>query len=295
MGLQTELPIEVLKEIITSMCLKLLSFLCDQTWLIPPLLVLLVIMGATLRYQNVLRKKLFIEGKPYHDIMLDLLYFARNKAPNKCKIDTLKWDFVCTYHPGSQDFLDIKEQWSILFSAKSCTVSTLKLGIHGGCPEDLQKETIMAYQDNIPLNLPKPLVITWEDCELISFPLNSDVKRGEPSEFKLCFEWHKFIVVNRKDDYFYFLPKALSNSVAEFHLNVKHPYNCEPVVYFLKHTLTFSYIKRHITQENQTKFKASLQKKSPMEFEFSIKDLGPLDVILIIFSRSDNLQPNSPS
>lgn len=55
MGLQTELPIEVLKEIITSMCLKLLSFLCDQTWLIPPLLVLLVIMGATLRYQNVLR------------------------------------------------------------------------------------------------------------------------------------------------------------------------------------------------------------------------------------------------
>ena len=281
----------VLKEIAISKCLDLLSLLSHQTWLIPLLAILLVRARAALKHQNGLREKLCIEGKPYHDIILDLLYFFRNKPLNKCRIDALEWDFICTFHPENQDFLDIKEQWTIHFSAKTCAVSTLKFGIHGGNPNDLRQETVTADQDGSPLNLPKPLVITGKDCESIDFPLNSDVKRGESSKVTVSFVWQKFIIVNRKDDYFYFLPKSLANEVDEFHFKVKHPYNCEPVVYLLKRTWTSNYIKSQITDKNESKYKSSSKKQGPMEFEFIIKGLGALDVILIIFNRSNDPHP----
>ena len=94
----------------------------------------------------------------------------------------LEWDFTCTYHPESQDFLDIDEKWRIQFSAKNHIVSFLKFGIHGGNPDDLKKEAVTAEQDGCALNLPKPLVKTGKECEAVKFPLASDVKRGESSE-----------------------------------------------------------------------------------------------------------------
>lgn len=282
---------EVLKEIVIPKCLDLLSLLSDQTWLIPLLAVLLIIAWATLKHQDSLREKLYIDGKSYYDIMLDILYFSRNRSLNKCEIDILEWDFICTYYPENQDFLDIKEKWTIYFSAKSCTVNTLKLGIYGGNPDDLQKEPATADQEGIPLHLPEPWGLTGKDCESINFPLASDVKRGASSKVTVFFVWQKFIVVNRKDDYFYFLPKALANNVDEFHFKVKHPYNCEPVVYLLKRTWTSNYIKTQITDKNESKYKSSSKKQGPMEFEFIIKGLGALDVILIIFNRSNDPHP----
>ena len=282
---------EMLKEIVIPRCMNLLSPLFDQTWLTPLLVVLLIIAWAMLKHQDSLREKLYIDGKSYYDIMLDIFYFSKNRALNKCKIDLLEWDFICTYYPENHDFLDIKEKWTMCFSAKSCTVNTLKLGIYGGYPDDLQKEPATVNQDGIPLNLPKPWGLTGKDCESIDFPLASDVKRGESSKLTVSFVWQKFIVVNRKDDYFYFLPKSLANEVDEFHFKVKHPYNCEPVVYLLKRTWTSNYIKAQITDKNESKYKASFKKQDPMEFEFSIKGLGALDVILIIFNRSNNPHP----
>lgn len=281
---------DVVIEKVISKCLDLISFLFNQMWLIPLLFVLLIRAWVALKNQDSLRKKLYIDGRSYYDIMLDLLYFSRNRSPNKCTIDTLGWDFTCTYHPETQDFLDIKEKWTIHFSAKSCTVDTLKLGIYGGNPDDLQKEAATADQEGIPLNLPEPWGLTGKDCESIVFPLASDVKRGESSKVTVSFVWQKFIVVDRKDDYFYFLPKALANKVGEFYFKVKHPYNCEPVVYLLKRNLFSNYIKTQLTQENESKCRASFKKQEPMELEFTIKGLGAMDVILIIFNRPDSPQ-----
>lgn len=277
---------DMLKEIVISIFLKLLFSLSLQEWLILLLSFLLARVLITLKGKDSLREKLCIDGKPYHDIMLDLLYFSQNNAPNKCTIDTLEWDFTCTYHSGNQDFLDIKEDWTISFSAENCQVSTLKFGIHGGNPDDLQKETVMAYQDGCALDLPKPLAITGKDCESIDFPLVSDVKRGESSKVTLSFVWEKFIVVDRQDDYFYFLPKALAKKVGEFQFKIKHPYNCEPIVYLLRHNWFSDYTKTLITKENEGNYKASFKKQNSMELEFTIKGLEAMDVVLIIFNKS---------
>jgi hypothetical protein len=200
----------------------------------------------------------------------------------------LEWDFTCTYHPESQDFLDIDEKWRIQFSAKNHIVSFLKFGIHGGNPDDLKKEAVTAEQDGCALNLPKPLVKTGKECEAVKFPLASDVKRGESSEIVISFVWEKFIVVDRKDDYIYFLPKALSSKVDEFHFKMKHPYNCEPYIYLLKHSWLFNYTKIQITQSNRSNYKISFIKQGANEFEFTIRGLSAMDVILIIFDKTND-------
>lgn len=283
---------EIVKAILSSKLAELVSTLARQIWLVPLLFVLLVWETVILHQQKGLRKKLCIDGKPYYDIMLDLLYLSQHKAKNSCKVDTLEWDFVCDYHPGNPDFLDIKEKWTIHFSANIYTVSALKFGIHGGSPDDLEKESVEAYQDGSPLNLPRPLAITGIDCEAIEFPLISDVERRDSSKLTVSFLWKKFIVVDRKDDYFYFIPKSLANKVDEFHFKVKHPYNCEPAIYLFKRSQISNYIKRHITEENESQYKVSIIKQDPMEFEFTIRGLNALDVVLIIFSKTD--LTNSP-
>lgn len=285
---------KALETAIVSELLNLFSRLSHQVWLIPLLIVLLVKAEVTLKRQNALREKLCIEEKPYHDIVLDILYFIQNKALNKCKIDTLEWDFICDYHPGNLDFLDIEENWTINFSAETRALSVLKFGIHGGSPDDLVKDTFTARQDGRPLSLRKPLVVTGKDCESIELPLHSDVERGKSSEVAVSFVWQKFIVVNRKDDYFYFLPKSLANKVDEFRFKVKHPYACKPVVYLLKSNWRTDYKKVQITERNGSKYKASFKKQTPMEFEFSIKGLKALDVVLIIFNTPDAPTQSSP-
>ena len=64
-------------QVVVSTCLEILSFLGHQVWLIPLLIALLVLMRITMKGQERLREKICIDGKPYHDIMLDILYFSR--------------------------------------------------------------------------------------------------------------------------------------------------------------------------------------------------------------------------
>lgn len=276
----------ILEEAISA-CSDGFAFLSRQAWLIPVFIILLAVAMVALANQDSLRKKLYIDGKTYYDIILDIFLFSRHKPRNNFTINSLEWDFVCDYHPATRDFLDIEENWTINFSpGRFQTVSDLKLGIQCGNFNDLQQNTIKASQNGVALNRPEIIGINGGDCESICFSLDSDVEHNESGQVEISFNWKKFIIVDRKDDYFYFLPRSLANEVKLFRLKVKHPYDCEPLVYLLKRNWFGNYKKIRITQENVAKYKSTFVEQDPRSFEFTVQDLKAKNVILIIFNKS---------
>lgn len=264
----------------------ILEFLLRQTWLILLFCILYIRAEVALKNQDGLREKLYIHGKTYYDIILDIFMFSRNKPRNDVTINKLEWDFNCTYHPENRDFLDIEEKWTINFSPdRFHTANNFKLGIQCGNFSDLQQESITASQNNVLLGQDGIIDIHNRDCESLNFPLNSEVSFGKSSEVKISFVWKKFIIVDRKDDYFYFLPRTLANEVKLFSLKVEHPYDCVPSVYLLKRNWFGGYKRIRITKEDATTYKCSFEEQPSMNFEFMIQDLEPRDVVLIIFDK----------
>lgn len=257
--------------------------------LLNPLALLLLAICLILSYKLYevyrLYDKIEVDKKTYFDLMADLAYFSRKDSRNKhVIINQLSWDFTCTYNEASNAFLDINEKWMVNFTAEfPYTIKAFELGIRGGDPNDLKVDDFSTYQDSHKLHAPNPGVIGTG----YKFALNSYVKHKDNSEINVTFKWPEFIIVDHKDDYFFFVPKTFAKQVKQFRIRISHPYNCNARIYIFRDE-GIMLKKCMIDTSNAYQFKAVYNQREGNIFEFEIQDMNPMDALLIIFDKNDN-------
>ena len=254
-----------------------------------PLVLILLVVCLILSYKLYdmyrLWDKIEVDKKIYFDLMADLAYFSRKDPRNRHVIvNQLIWDFTCHYNETSDTFLDIDENWTVNFTTEfPYTIKEFELGIRGGDPSDLKIADFSTYQDSHKLYAPNPGVVGTG----YKFALNSYVRHKENSEIHVAFKWPEFILVDHKDDYFFFVPKTIAKQVKQFKIRITHPYNCNFRIYiFRDEGLLLK--KNLIDASNASQFKAIYNQSDSRKFEFEIQDMNPMDALLIIFDKNDN-------
>lgn len=219
----------ILEKLVEIFCSVLLDQITPLSWI---LAFLVLILSARLYEIYRLFETIEVDKKIYYDIMGDYAYFSRKPPRNKhVIINQLTWDFTCVYNKRTDVLLDIHEKWTVNFTAAfPYTVKELELGIKGGDPKDLKCSDFIACQDLNKLSAPKPSAIGTGYI----FALNSYVRHKENSEIQVSFSWPEFILLNHKDDYFFFVPRNIAKQVKSFKMRIIHPYCCDVQIYLFK-------------------------------------------------------------
>lgn len=248
-----------------------------------------IILWLKLNGYKSIMNKINIKGKEYYDIFEDIIYFQSHKSRNNMMmIDELKWDIDFTTNQQNSIFLDLHAKWTISFTAKWKQIRKVSLGIHGGGVINEESLHIQLNQDEeheIP-NLSPSLEKEQDDCYFLNVDLNTYIEKNNSSKIFLKYDWEKFVITDRKDDYLYLFPYTHARDMKRFEMNITHPYECLATMFVLQYKQGGTYSKIEVTVNNSTNLKIDVpEKKYRKEHHIVVKEVDVRSVYLVIFEK----------
>lgn len=248
------------------------------------LLCMCIILFLKLHGYKAITKKVNIGGKEYYDIFEDVIFYQDHKPRNNMVIDNLKWDFTFDYNQNCNIFLDLDAQWEIQFTASRERISEINIGLHGGDSMDTKNMNIEVKQGTSEPRF--RFLEEQDDCNFLDVCLSSHVEKGKSDRISLKYNWEKFVIMDRKDDYIYLFPYAVAVGIKRFELVARHPYECKATVTVLKYKWGVEYSQTEITEENCSSMKIEIpEKKYGKEHKIVINDINAKNVYLIVFEK----------
>lgn len=275
---------ELAKNTINTM--KDLSINGGFIFIIVLLICICIILSLKLYRHKLIINKININGKEYYDIFEDIVYYQNHKFRNNIEIDELTWYFDFTINLQNSVYLDLHAKWVICFTAKWKQIKHIKLGIHGG--DKVSEESM-----NIKLNqgeeraVLKPLFQReQDDCTFLQVDLNTYVEKRNSSKISLEYDWEKFIVVDRKDDYLYLFPYAHARGMKRFEMKITHPYKCLATIFVLQYKWGGAYNRIEVTTDNSVNLKIDIPKREYVkEHHIMFKEVDVRNVYLVVFEK----------
>lgn len=247
-------------------------------------LVLSIFWGLKLHQYKTITKKIKILGKDYYDIFEEIVYFQSMKSRNAIDIDKLKWNFDFTYNQQCSVFLDMHAKWDVQFTAREKQIKNVFIGIHGGGKAETGKMNIKADQNGSSLTVQSDE--TQDDCCSLKCNLNTSVMKNQSDKISLEYDWEKFTIDDRKDDYLYLFPFSHAKKINYFDLMTTHPYICSAKVFILKYRFGGEYKQIEVNSENCASLKIEFEKpERGTDHHITFSDINPRDIILIIFEK----------
>lgn len=272
----------------TMNTMKDLSINGGVVFIIILLICICIILSVKLYRYKLIINKIKINGKEYYDIFEDILYYQNNKSRNNIEIDELVWKFDFTRNRQNSMYLDLHAKWVICFTAKWRKVKQIKLGIHGGgmVSEESMKVKMNQGEERNTSNLISAFQREQNDCTFLQTDLSTYVEKGNSSKIFLKYDWEKFIVVDRKDDYLYLFPYAHACGMKRFEMKITHPYKCLATIFVLQYKWGGAYNRIEVTTGNSVNLKIDIPKREYAEKHHIIfKEVDARSVYLVIFEK----------
>lgn len=248
-----------------------LAYICVKNWF-------------DLHRFKAIMSKVTIRGKEYYDIFEDVVYSQVHKPRNRIMIDRLKWNFDFRFNTQYDTYLDLLAKWEISFTANQKRIREINIGIRGGDHVTEESMKIKAFQKNVEASY--QFKREQDDCTYLNVNLNTDVMKKHSDKITLEYQWEKFIITDRKDDYIYLFPQALTTDMRCFELTTKHPYECKAIVVILKHKWSGEYDKVEVNEVNAPDLKIEISEEDDSGSHTIIfNDIDMKNVYLIIFEK----------
>lgn len=248
-----------------------LAYMCSKNWF-------------DLHRFKAIMNKITIRGKEYYDIFEDVVYFQVHKPRNRFMIDTLIWNFDFKINDKCDTYLDLSAKWEISFTANQKQIRDINVGIRGGDHVTEESMKIKAFQNNAAASC--QFTREQDDCTYLNVNLNTYIAKKHSDVIQLEYQWEKFIITDRKDDYIYLFPQSLTTDMKNFELITNHPYECKAIVVVLKYKWSGGYDKVEVTgmRDPDLKIKISEEDNS-RRHKITIDDVDIKNVYLIIFEK----------
>lgn len=234
---------------------------------------------------KVIMEKINIHGKEYYDIFEDINYYQVHKPRNKMKIDKLEWKLNFTPSAEYDMYLDMSAEWVIFFTANQERIRKINVGIRGGDRVSEESMNIRAYQNGVGANC--QFEREQDDCIYLNVNLNTDVVKKDNSILALKYQWEKFMLIDRKDDYVYLFPQSLATDMTQFELVTEHPYECTVTVVILKYKWSGEYDKVEVDKTNAPNLKVEISnEENGKKHKIIVNEIKMKNIYIIIFNKS---------
>lgn len=248
------------------------------------LICICIFLGIELYGYKAIVSKINIRGKEYYDLFEEIIYYKDHKSRNMMEIDTLKWDYIFTPNSQRDAFLDLHAKWEIVFTASQKRIKEVNIGVHGGDIVSEESMNIKAYQEKSHVNY--NFLREQDDCTFLNICLNSDVGKGKRDKITLEYDWEKFVITDRKDDYIYLFPYAIASTMKHFELVTKHPYKCKATVFVLNYRWGVGYERIEVNDANNIKLNIEISEEEfAEEHKIRIGETKVKNVYLVIFDK----------
>lgn len=250
----------------------LFACMCGKTWF-------------DLHRFKAIMNKITIRGKEYYDIFEEVVYFQVHKSRNRMMIDKLKWDFKFEHNAEHETYMDLSAKWEIFFTANQKCIRGINVGIRGGDLVSEESMRIKVRQEDVEASY--QFMREQDDCTYLNVNLNTDVVKKHSGKIVLGYQWEKFIITDRKDDYIYLFPQSLTTGMKQFELVTEHPYECRATVVVLRHKWNGGYDKVEVSETNGPDLRIEIpDEENGKRHRIMINEIDVKNVYLIIFDKN---------